>query len=170
MNELNDLSTNNTPITYVGKTNNTWTSDELSANPMYQNKMGTAYSISKKVSTGVKIVGITFVLTATAIVSGSFLTNVFILNPPTVSEVINSVTGDVFNYRFIIENKGKYTVTMFINKNGEEVLKEDCSTPNTYEGTYSPLEENYNYKFYIQFSNNFDYTKVIYTHSFVKGA
>ena len=48
-NEFNTLVYENTKVTFTGKTDNIATSDELTAAPLYQDKMGTNYSQSKMV-------------------------------------------------------------------------------------------------------------------------
>ena len=83
-NELNELTYNNTPITFTGKTDNIATSDEAKAPLLYQETMGTAYSRSKAVSRVFNFAGISLILTAAAIKTGSLISNVYILNPPSV--------------------------------------------------------------------------------------
>ena len=61
-NELNALVYDNTKITFTGKTDNTATSDELTAAPLYQDKMGTNYSKSKTVVRVFNLTGISFIV------------------------------------------------------------------------------------------------------------
>ena len=89
-NELNELTYNNMPITFTGKTDNIATSDETKAPLLYQDKMGTVYSKSKAVRRAFNFAGISLILTAVAIKTGSLISNVYILNPPSLSEVSNS--------------------------------------------------------------------------------
>ena len=56
--ELNVLEYDNAKVTFTGKTDNTATSDELEASAIYQDKMGTAYSRSKKLSRAISATGI----------------------------------------------------------------------------------------------------------------
>ena len=82
--EFNDLKYNNTNITFSQEVNNTATSDELTAALMYQDKMGTNYSRSKKYSKVISAAGIAILLTAASVKAGSVITNAFVLNPPSV--------------------------------------------------------------------------------------
>lgn len=65
--ELNTLSYDNTKVTFTPNVNNIATSDELTAAPLYQDKMGTAYSKSKAVVRAFNVAGISLILTAAAI-------------------------------------------------------------------------------------------------------
>ena len=166
-NELNDLVYDNTKITFTGATDNTAQSDELDAPLMYQTKMGTNYSRSKGVVRAFNFVGISLILTAAAIKTGSLISNVFILNPPAVSGV-NYVIEDLkFDVEFTIENKGKYQINYFFFVNDKQVLKEDCSEEKTYNVSYEDLLEDDNCRFYIEFSNGVDYKKVIENYEFI---
>ena len=78
-NEINDLTYNNVNITFTGQTNNIATSDEVTASPIYQDKMGTVYSRSKSVTRAFNFAGISLILTAAAIKTGSLISNVYIL-------------------------------------------------------------------------------------------
>ena len=88
-NELNELTYNNTPITFTGKTDNIATSDETKAPLLYQDKMGTVYSKSKAVRRAFNFAGISLILTAVAIKTGSLISNVYILNPPTAVTILH---------------------------------------------------------------------------------
>ena len=163
---LNDLKYDNTKITFNQNTNNIATSDELTATPLYQDKMGTAYSKSKAVVRAFNMVGISLILTATAIKTGSLISNVFILNPPTISEKSYLVEDGTFKATFTISNSGKYRIDYHLFINDEEVLNEECSNSETYEVTYSHLEDGDSGHFYIAFSNRVDYQKTIETFDF----
>lgn len=165
-NEINDLTYNNTNITFDGKVDNTATSDELSASYLYQDKLGTAYSRSKSVVRAFNFAGISLILTAVAIKTGSLIANVFILNPPTVSVETCEVVDHVFHYEFTVSNIGKYQITYFLKINNEEVLKEDCSEEKSYIVTYYKLKKNDVGNFYIEFTNKVDYRQVIDSYDF----
>ncbi len=164
--EFNNLNINNTPITFTGKTDNTATSDELSAALMYQDKMGTNYSKGKKVARIVSATGIALILTAAAIKTGDLISNAFIVNQPTLEASTFTVSEGVFSYSFTITNKGKYAVYYYIDVDKVNKVKEDCSEPNTYEGTFSEISEGQTGKFYIEFTNKIDYKKTLKTITF----
>ena len=165
-NEINDLTYNNLNITFDGKVDNTATSDELSASLLYQDKLGTAYSRSKSVVRAFNFAGISLILTAVAIKTGSLIANVFILNPPTVSIETCEVVDHVFNYEFTVTNIGKYQITYYLKVNDKEVLKEDCSEEKSYIVTYDKLKKNDVGNFYIEFTNKVDYTQIIDSYDF----
>ena len=165
-NEINDLTYNNLNITFDGKVDNTATSDELSASLLYQDKLGTAYSRSKSVVRAFNFAGISLILTAVAIKTGSLIANVFILNPPTVSVETCEVVDHVFNYEFTVTNIGKYQITYYLKVNDKEVLKEDCSEEKSYIVTYDKLKKNDVGNFYIEFTNKVDYTQIIDSYDF----
>lgn len=169
--EFNNLTYNNTNITFTGNTNNIETSDELTATLLYQDKMGTKYSKSKGVVRAFNIVGITLIFTAAAFKAGSIFSNIFVTNPPSIVEnsFKTALNDHEFSFSFEIENKGKYQVYYFLEVNEEIVLKEDCSTPGSYEGSYDQLKDGDNGKFYIQFTNKVDYKKTIETYKFTVG-
>ena len=164
--ELNTLSYNNTPITFTGKTNNIETSDELTAAPLYQDKMGTAYSKSKMVVRAFNFAGISLILTAAAIKTGSLISNAYVLNPPSISEAVYQVENKVFSFSFKVSNPADYEITYYLYINYIEVLKENCSKPQTYTSSYENLKVGDKGHFYIQFTNSVDYTKTIANYSF----
>ena len=159
--ELNVLEYDNAKVTFTGQTNNIATSDELEAAPIYQDKMGTAYSRAKAISKAINVTGISLLLTAAAIKTGSLIANAYILNPPSISNNHYAVTEHVFNYEFTISNPGKYTINYFLEINNNKVIIGDCSEEKTYEGTYEAIKTGDELHFYIQFTNNVDYTKTI---------
>ena len=167
-NELNDLTYNNTPITFTDKTDNIKTSDELSAAPLYQDKMGTVYSKSKSVVRAFNFAGISLILTAAVIKTGSFISNVYVLNPPSVSETSYQVIDHTFTASFKVSNPNKYQVScyLFINNNEEAALAEDCSEQKEYTFTYQELSKGDVGRFYIEFTNSVDYKKVIESYDF----
>ena len=69
--ELNVLEYDNAKVTFTGKTDNIATSDELEAAPVFQDKMGTAYSRARAITKAINITGISLLLTAAAIKTGS---------------------------------------------------------------------------------------------------
>lgn len=165
-NEINDLVYNNTKITFTAQTNNIATSDETTASPLYQEKMGTVYSKSKSVVRAFNFTGISLILTAAAIKTGSLISNVYILNPPTVKDAIYKLESHTFTGEFTISNIGKYQINYFLTVNGEEVLKEDCSKDESYSVTYDNLNEGDECRFYIEFTNKVDYKKTIDSYEF----
>ncbi len=161
--ELNVLEYDNAKVTFTGKTDNIATSDELEASAIYQDKMGTAYSRSKKLSRAISATGISLLLTAAAIRTGSLIANAFILNPPSISEKTPySITEHVFNYKFTVTNSNQYQVTYFLEINSNKVIVGDCSEERTYTGSYEGINTGDKYRFYIQFTNNVDYLKTLF--------
>ena len=162
--EFNKLETNNTGTTFDNKPNNLETSDELKAPLMYQENInGTVYARKKRTTKIAVFAGITLLVTAASIASGSIISNAFILNPPQVSEAAYKVEDKVFNYHFKINNDGEYLVTYTISIGNRVLVKEDCSEPGEYSGVFNEnkdlMEYNYIAVFNIKFTNRFDYTK-----------
>ena len=165
-NEINDLAYNNTNITFIGKTNNIATSDETTASPIYQTRMGTAYSRSKGVVRAFNFAGISLILTAAAIKTGSLISNAYILNPPSVKDASFVVETHTFTAEFTISNIGKYQIYYYLTVNDEEVIKEDCSEEKSYMVTYDNLKQGDEGHFYIEFTNKVDYKKTIESYKF----
>lgn len=165
--EFNNLNINNAPITFSVATNNIATSDETSADPIYQRQMGTNFSKAKKVSKGITIVGISIAFTAIAVSTGSVLKNIFIVNPPEIKNAEFVISEGTFSYSFSVTNKQGYKITYLLDVNGGRVLEEDCTEAKDYSGEYSPLVSGDKCKFFIQFTNSFDYYKTILTKEFV---
>ena len=164
--EFNNFNINNTNITFSVATNNIQTSDELTADPIYQRQMGTNYSRGKKVGKAITIVGISIAFTATALSAGGVLKNIFVPNPPEVKNVTHTVSDGVLAYSFSITNKLSYKTHYELSKDGEILLNEDCSQTKDYVVEYSPVKEGEVYKFTIEFTNSFDYRKTIHTNTF----
>ena len=172
--EFNELDINNTNITFTGKTNNTETSDELKAPLMIQENMeGTNFAKKKR---GTKIAvysGLTILVTAASIASGSIISNAFILNPPKISDSEYVVEDEVFRYKFTLVNEGEYDVTCTITIGDRTLYKLDCSKQDTYEGTFNEnkdlMSENYVAVFHIKFTNRFDYSKQLVKVKFKTG-
>ena len=165
--EFNSLNINNTNITFSVATNNIATSDELSVDPIYQRQMGTNYSKGKKVGKAITIVGISLAFTATAIASGSALSNIFVPNPPTVSNAVINVEDETLTYSFALKNDRKYKTFFYLDINGKNVIKEEVIESKDYDGEYSPVVSGDRCKAYIIFTNSLDYYKTIYTNEFV---
>ena len=165
--EFNNLNYNNTNITFSVATNNIATSDETSADPIYVRQLGTNYSRSKKVGKAVVLTGLALTITAVAISGGSLIRNVYVPSPPTVTNPTFSVSDGKLSYSFTIENKLGYVTTYFIDINGTNVVKEDCREAREYVGEYSPIEAGSKCKFYVTFTNSFDYIKTVYSTEFI---
>ena len=165
-NELNTLTYENTKITFTGKTDNTATSDELTAAPLYQDKMGTNYSKSKAVVRAFNLTGISLILTAAAIKTGSLIANAYVLNPPSVSNVNYVVEGHTFSASFKISNAAKYRANYYLYINNINVMIGDCTEEKEYNVSYEHLNVNDECRFYIEFTNGVDYIKTIESYSF----
>ena len=166
--EFNNLAINNTPITFTGSVDNVATSDELLASPIYQDKLGgTSYSRSKAVSKAINFAGISLLLTAAAIKTGSLISNAYILNPPSIVEPSYVYKDHTFTYNFTVSNKGEYEITYFLYVNEEEVIKKDCSKEQEYTGSCDNLKDGDKCHFYIEFTNGADYKKTISNYEFI---
>ena len=165
-NELNDLTYDNTKTTFTVATNNIATSYELDAPLMYQTKMGTNHSRSKGVVRAFNFAGISLILTAAAIKTGSLISNVYILNPPSISDANYVLKGQTFEGEFTVSNKGRYHIYYYLLVNDEKVISKDCSEEETYYVSYDKLNNGDVGHFYIEFSNDVDYKKVIDSYSF----
>ena len=157
--ELNVLEYDNAKVTFTGKTDNIATSDELEASAIYQDKMGTAYSRSKKLSRAISATGISLLLTAAAIRTGSLIANAYILNPPSLNNNHYAVTEHVFTYEFTVSNPNKYTMNYFLEINNNKVIIGDCSEEKEYTGSYENIKKGDELHFYVSFTNNVDYVK-----------
>ena len=172
--EFNNLQFNNANITFNNKPNNTETSDEMKAPTMIQENIeGTIYARKKRNTKVVALTGITLLVTAASIASGSIISNAFILNPPVISNSEYVVEEEVFKYKFTVKNEGEYDIVYTISIGKTTYVKEDCSTPGTYEGTFNEnkdlLTDNQVAIFYVRFTNKFDYTKQLVKVKFNKG-
>jgi len=166
-NELNTLTFNNADITFSESVDNTATSDELTATPLYQDKMGTAYSKSKVVTRVLNLTGISLILTAAAIKTGSVLANAYVLNPPSISETKYTVEGSVFEASFKVSNSAQYEMTYYLYINDIEMMVGDCSIEKEYVVTYSELKGKDQCHFYIEFTNGVDYKKTVESYTFI---
>lgn len=166
-NELNSLTYENAKVTFTGQTNNIETSDELTAAPLYQDKMGTNYSKSKAVVRAFNMTGISLILTAAAIKTGSLIANAYILNPPSLSDVVYVVKNQTFTASFKVSNPRSYTVSYHLVINDIDVLNAECSEEKEYTVSYNELAVNDKCRFYIEFTNNTDYMQTIENYQFV---
>ena len=164
--ELNNLTFDNTKITFTGNTSNIATSDELEVSLLYQDKMGTRYSKSKMALKVFNFAGISLILTAAAIKTGSLLSNVFVLNPPSISADKYYLEGHTFKAEFKVSNPNNYHIEAYLMVNNEKVLSEDCHEPKEYVIEYNQLQTNDVCAFYIKFDNGVDYTKTIEKYTF----
>ena len=165
--EFNNLSYDNTNITFSVATDNIATSDELSADPIYQRQMGTNYSKGKKVGKAVTIVGISIAFTATAIATGSTLANIFVPKPPTISNQSYVVEDGSLKYSFKVDNPKSYKTTYYVELDETIVLNDSCQESKEYCIVYSPVVSGQKCRFYINFTNSLDYHKTIYTNEFI---
>lgn len=160
--EFNNLEYNNTRTTFTTATNNTETSDELTAALMYQDKMGTNYSKRKRAAKVVSTAGIVLIATAASIKTGSLITNGFVLNPPKIAVSECTVSDNNFHIGFSVTNLNNYKVTYFIFVNNNPTSVGDCSTPSEYVVDYNEFQDGDKCVFYIEFSNRVDYkTKLL---------
>ena len=157
--ELNDLSTNNTNVTFSNNTNNTETSDELKALPVYTLNDETNYAKRKRISRIIVATGISLI-TAGSIVG---ISNVFITNPPEVSNLSITISNesDSLHYYFIVNNESNYNVIFTLSVPEQDKRTIDVSATGIYEGDETNLgyEKNISYK--IVFSNRLDYKKTL---------
>ena len=167
--EFNNLNINNSNITFTGKTDNIATSDELTATLLYQDKMGTNYSRSKRLSKAVAASGIAILMTAASLRLGTIISNGFVLNPPSADMNRTEIVDGAFEYSFTINNPREYLVTYGFTVNSETVLEEECTTSGDYEGTFNQFADGDECTFYIKFTNRFDYVKTIQNINFNTG-
>ena len=166
-NEINTLTYENAKVTFTGKTNNIETSDELTAAPLYQDKMGTAYSKSKAVVRVFNFTGISLILTAAAIKTGTLIANAYVLNPPSLSEVNYVIKDHQFNASFTVSNPRGYVTNYYLYINDIEVLNGECSEEKEYTINYDKLNVNDKGRFYVEFTNGVDYKQTIENYTFV---
>lgn len=158
-NEFNDLSTDNIQTTFTLDTENTATSDELEADPVYTNKMGTAYSIGKGISKAVAAAGITLSVSA----GGILMMNSFV-SPPAISETRfeASAEDDSFLYSFTIKNDKSYKATFDVKDEEDKIVFTlDVTKPDKYEGKVENLGYQKSYSYSIYYNNGIDVTSVL---------
>ena len=159
-NEFNDLSTDNIHTDFTLDVNNTATSDELEADPVYTNKMGTSYSIGKGISLAVAAAGITLSVSA----GGILMMNSFVQSPPSLSETSfeASKEDDSFLYSFTTKNDKSYTMTFDVKDDSEKaVFSLDVSKADKYEGKVENLGFGKYYSYSVYYSNGIDVTTVL---------
>ena len=166
-NEINTLTYENAKVTFTGKTNNIETSDELTAAPLYQDKMGTAYSKSKAVVRAFNFTGISLILTTAAIKTGTLIANAYVLNPPSLSEVNYVIKDHKFSATFIVSNPRGYATNYYLYINDIEVLNGECLEEKEYTVNYDELNVNDKGRFYVEFTNSVDYKQTIENYTFV---
>ena len=159
--EFNDISTNNIKTTFNNTPNNIQLSDELTADPVYTRKMGTAYSIGKWSKRVLVAAGFTVTVTAAAVLSGGLGKNVFVSNPP-VAEAVSfdfAKEESKLYYSFTIkENKKNYPITLSVSiKDEKPFYTLDCSLPGEYKGEVEGFEVGHYYIYNLSFSNKLDY-------------
>lgn len=161
--EFNNLDTSNIETTFTNNTNNLATSDELQVDPIYVRQMRNSYAASKRGKRVITIAGISLILTATAILSGNIISNVFIVNPPTIEEsnLLIVENTDTLSYDFTLTNKGNYKITFVVSIGKETVFTLDCSVTDTYTGEVKDLGLDKKVHYDISFTNRFDYKKSI---------
>ena len=159
--EFNDLTYNNLNVTFSPDTNNTLTSDELNAAPVYQFETDTKYAKRKRVAKAVTITGISLAFTATMVSTGAVLTNVFITNPPKIENPNYVMSNEGFEYSFKITNESNYKAYYFLKLDDVKMFEKDCSTSGEYKGIYRNITNGQSLEFVIEFTNSFDYTKSI---------
>ncbi len=161
--EFNDLSTTNIKTTFTNNANNLATSDELQVDPIYVRKMRNSYAASKRGQKVITITGISLLLTATAILSGNIISNVFIVNPPTIveSNMLILENTDTFSFDFTLTNKGNYKVTFKVTVDKETIYTLDCTVPDTYTGEIPDIGFDKKIHYDVSFTNRFDYKKSI---------
>lgn len=167
--EFNNYNINNTNITFTNKTDNIATSDELTATLLYQDKMGTNYSRSKRLSKAVAASGIAILMTAASLRLGTIISNGFVLNPPSADMNRTEIVDGAFEYSFTINNPREYLVTYGFTVNSETIVEEECTATGDYEGTFNQFVDGDECTFYIKFTNRFDYVKTIQKINFNTG-
>ena len=153
--EFNDLTTYNTATTFSPNTNNIVTSDELSADPNYVRKMGTAYSAGKWVKRVVVITGITLTISAAAILGGNYITNVYIGKVPVLAiGTVFELEQDSLKYQFTLEsNANNYPVTFKVYDDKTTVFTMDCTEIKEYIGSVDSLGYGKDITYEIYFTN-----------------
>ena len=169
--EINDLSTDNVKTTFTSTPNNTELSDELTADPIYTRKMGTAYSISKRTKVTLIAVSTTLIVAGGALsIANNFnFANPFVGSVPSINNLIinSSEEADAMTYSFAIENKGSLKVTFTVSIDYQVISSIDCSATNNYEGTIDNLGFDKKVKYEVYYTNSIDFRKSLAIGSFV---
>lgn len=161
--EFNNLTTNNIATTFNNRPNNIQTSDELTADPIYTRKMGTAYSAGKWAKRVVVAVGLTLTLTAAAMLTGSVLNNAYVVDPPSLGSVATFYLekDNSLSYAFTIsKNIQHYPITFTVYEDKDEpLLTLDCTNEGDYQGKVENLGYGKTITYDIYFTNNIDYRR-----------
>ena len=170
--EFNELATNNTNITFTDTPNNIQVSDELTADPIYTRKMGTAYSIGKAVRVTVIAVSCSLIVAggALSITTNTTFHNAYLGTLPTIANVNIGYVGETLDYSFDIENKGSLNVYFDIYVEKELSQSLDCSATDSYIGTIEGLGLNKQIEYKIYCTNNIDYKKTLVSGSYITTA
>lgn len=157
--EYNEVPYDNLATSFNNSPDNLLTSDELQADAVYTNKMGTSYSLSKVI---VKA-GIAASIVATSVGGVSMLKNSFVKSPTLTDNVINlSTTKDELSYSFTIQNDNNLSCLFEIKSADKIYISLDVSTSNKYEGTITNIGYNVELNYKLTYSNNFDYTSILW--------
>lgn len=158
--ELNNLTTNNTKITFNNTPNNVQQSDELKADPLYYRQMGTAYSLGKVVKRSVIAVGLVITATSGGIMASNAFSNSYVKSP-TVTDI--SVLGEkdnpnAINFSFsITKNENNYTVLFTLaDLKGEYLYSFRAKEIKSYNDVVTDLEAGKKYQYKISFTNDID--------------
>ena len=128
--------------------------------------MGTNYSKSKTVVRVFNLTGISLILTAAAIKTGSLIANAYVLNPPSISNTVYKVESNTFTASFKVSNVAEYRMTYYLYINDINMMIGECSEQKEYTVSYDQLKAHDEGRFYIEFTNGIDYKKTIETYTF----
>ena len=162
--ELNNLSTNNTEVTFTNNTNNLATSDELSADPLYYRQMGTAYSAGKWVKGIVIGVSITLTVSGGVVLANTLFSNSFVKAPSVESFVIKANEDPTkLDFSFSIKkNEKKYTILLTLkNYKNESIYSYRAKEVKDYSATITDLTPDTTYNYKIVYTNDIDLVKDI---------
>ena len=162
--EINQLQYENTKVTFTNSTNNTETSDELKADPLYYRKLGTAYSTGKMVKRSIIVIGIAVTASSGAILTGNLISNSFVRTPEISNILVEA--GDLateIKFSFTIgKNDNNYDVLFTLRDLlGEAVFTYRQKDVDTYDGVITGLEAHTTYNYKISFTNNMDLIREI---------
>ncbi len=159
--EFNDLTTDNLSTSFSNNTDNTSTSDELSASENYVTKMGTSYSIGKAISKVVVITGVSVTLGA----GGYTLLNSMVRNPATIANATFTYQEnlDTLHYSFDITNDKEYPATFSVYKKSDKevIYTLDVTKTGTYSGDVTKLGYDMTLVYEVSYTAN-DYVGTLY--------
>lgn len=158
--EYNEIPYDNLATTFDNSPNNIQTSDELEADAVYTNKMGTSYSISKALTKAATIVG----FSVTTGVGGVLLMQNTFVTAPTISDNTISVSKelDELSYSFTIKNEKNLKCLFEIKSSEKTFVSLDVSPSNTYEGKVENIGYNIELTYKLSYSNNLDYSAILW--------